>query len=131
MKRVPVTIETIERGEKGWLSTAYDEPVEKWCRAVIGRIPPYIAGVCTRPLRHDGDHAEHAGAMTQVCTWPQDRPAEPPILQRPDFKASHWHLIEGGVEFEDANGFFVHVFMDKPLYISLGQRMAEHYQEPQ
>lgn len=45
-------------------------------------------------------------------------------MKRPDMKAVHWHLIPGGIEFEDADGEFIHITLDQELYLTLGERMS-------
>lgn len=45
-------------------------------------------------------------------------------------EATHWHLIPGGLEFEDADGAFVHVHLSRELYDSLAERMTSVYREP-
>ncbi len=42
-----------------------------------------------------------------------------------EIKVEHWHLIAGGIEFEDADGRFVHIlFDDDDLYYALAERMV-------
>lgn len=49
---------------------------------------------------------------------------------RVELTAVHWHLIPGGIEFEAADGFHVHVQIPDDLYRSLGVRMAEMDWQP-
>ena len=44
-------------------------------------------------------------------------------------EAEHWHLIPGGIEFEDKDGAFVHVHLSREMYDSLGERMCSVYRE--
>ena len=44
--------------------------------------------------------------------------------RQPDMNAVHWHLLEGGIEFEDTDGKFVHVLMDADLLSSLGEKLS-------
>lgn len=39
----------------------------------------------------------------------------------------HWHLIEGGIEFEDANGAFVHILMDEVQWDQVAKHMQRTY----
>ena len=39
-------------------------------------------------------------------------------------EAEHWHIIPGGIEFEDADGRYLHVLLDPALYSSLAERLA-------
>lgn len=40
--------------------------------------------------------------------------------------AAHWHMIENGIEFEDAQSRFVHItFEDNELYLALAGRMLD------
>jgi len=45
-------------------------------------------------------------------------------MKLPDLDAVHWHLIPGGVEFEDADGNFIHVKLNRELYSQLAGRMT-------
>ena len=63
-------------------------------------------------------------------------PSEPPTITSPaavglqaTIEAEHWHLIPGGLEFEDANGAFVHVHLSREMYDSLAERMATVYRD--
>ena len=39
--------------------------------------------------------------------------------------AEHWHIIRGGIEFEDAAGRFIHVMLGADLFASLTECMSE------
>jgi hypothetical protein len=36
----------------------------------------------------------------------------------------HWHMIPGGIEFEDRSGVFVHVLLTEPQFLALHQHMT-------
>jgi len=39
----------------------------------------------------------------------------------------HWHIIPGGIEFEDADGRFVHVFMTETQWNQVADHMLRGY----
>ena len=46
-------------------------------------------------------------------------------MRLPDMKAVHWHLVPGGIEFEAADGTFIHVLLAPESYLALGERIGE------
>jgi hypothetical protein len=40
---------------------------------------------------------------------------------------NHWHIIHGGIEFEDANGAFVHILMTKEQWSQVADHMLRGY----
>jgi hypothetical protein len=42
----------------------------------------------------------------------------------------HWHIIPGGIEFEDANGAFVHVLMTEEQWEQVAEHMQRIYRAP-
>jgi len=45
-------------------------------------------------------------------------------------KVKHWHIIPGGIEFEDANGGFVHVLMTEEQWGNVAEHMQDIYRAP-
>jgi hypothetical protein len=43
---------------------------------------------------------------------------------------NHWHIIHGGIEFEDEHGAFVHVFMTEEQWEQVAEHMQRIYRSP-
>lgn len=53
-------------------------------------------------------------------------PARPPLARKlGTIDALHYHLLEGGIEFEDADGVFVHVMLSEDKVRYLVQHLSE------